>query len=453
MLKVCKVNNSKALNQIKDNVLDGIVMSNSNLIDDIILSMKHEGILDMLDIGDDKRYHNVLIPFNIIMALAITAKMKAKTSMTDMPHAITDGKTLAELGYNLIGKELNKGLLSEGTIRHLLGKWNSDDWISYYNNTVQNHIMRKQNIQPNLHILDCTNIRVNLNNENYENATVAIDKDKTPMRGYKLSTIRGIVEDSGTIEDIRFGTVKTHAFKLSEEMLKTTPCFHEGDILLNDSGFLSRDMINYLKTVRKVDTYIPLRKNMDIYNVAVASAEIDDNWQTHPTRKNQMIAHITNLGEYWKSENPSDDVDINASVVWFQDTQSYAVFVTTDMTKSAKDIIKTYQLRPEIEEDYRQLKDFWKMEDFKSTKYDVITFHIVNILLGYLFYQLYLFTNDGQKYIGESLPIILKNYQSQFTNYITMYSGEYCAVLTLKEFMEFFDRCNDELKITILKFI
>ena len=68
-------------------------------------------------------------------------------------------------------------------------------------------------------------------------------------------------------------------------------------------------------------------------------------------------------------------------------------------------------MRTEIEEDFRQLKDFWKLEDFKSTKLNVISFHLVCVLLGYLFYQLYLNTEDGQKYIGKCLPVILKNYK------------------------------------------
>lgn len=50
--------------------------------------------------------------------------------------------------------------------------------------------------------------------------------------------------------------------------------------------------------------------------------------------------------------------------------------MTTDTEKTAKQIIKTYEMRLEIEEDFRQMKDFWKLEDFKSTKYNYITYHM-----------------------------------------------------------------------------
>lgn len=84
--------------------------------------------------------------------------------------------------------------------------------------------------------------------------------------------------------------------------------------------------------------------------------------------------------------------------------------MTTDTEKTAKQIIETYELRPEIEEDFRQMKDFWKLEDFKSTKYNYITYHIVMTLIGYLYFQIYMSLEEGQAYVGKSLPVVLKNY-------------------------------------------
>lgn len=89
MLKLIKNDKSKVKQQIQNKVLDGIVASNSNLIDDIILAMAHENILDCLKYGfPDKRNHNTTIPFNLIITLAIAAKMKTHTSLTDIPYAI-----------------------------------------------------------------------------------------------------------------------------------------------------------------------------------------------------------------------------------------------------------------------------------------------------------------------------------------------------------------------------
>ena len=85
--------------------------------------------------------------------------------------------------------------------------------------------------------------------------------------------------------------------------------------------------------------------------------------------------------------------------------------MTTDTERTARQIINTYELRPEIEEDFRQMKDFWKLTDFKSTQYNYITYHIVMTLIGYLYFQLYKNMEEGRAFIGKSLPVVMKNYK------------------------------------------
>lgn len=143
---------------------------------------------------------------------------------------------------------------------------------------------------------------------------------------------------------------------------------------------------------------------------------------------------------------------INACVVWDIKDDKYIVIITTNTSASAKDIISTYELRPEIEEDFRQLKDFWKIEDFKSTKYNLIAFHIVCVLLGYLFYQLYINSDDGCKFLGKSLPVILKNYNEHTWNYLVLYGGEYFCCMSMIEFFEFRDSCSKEVRKYLLEF-
>lgn len=455
MLKICKLDKNKVLEQVNNKVLDGIAASNSNLIDDIILSMKHEGILECLDNGfPDRRNSNSFIPLSFIMTLAIASKMKSRMSLTDIPYAIRDHRILAELGYAAINSNSEDGWFKEGTIRHLLGKYKYEEIFDYYNDVVQKYIFKTHNICPSIHILDCTKIKVNIDNENYEKSSLAHDHNNNELfRGYKLSSLRGIVGDSGIIEEVKFGTASIHDIELSEDILLNSSCLNEGDILIMDRGFISRKMIKHLKVQRKVDVYIPMKKNMSEYQMALALAEEIDDWQPHPLREKQMICHVPIVDSLWHGNEIEDNISLNAVVIWFEETQSYAVITTTDMSKSAKEIILTYELRPEIEEDFRQLKDFWKLENFHSTKLNVISFHIVCVLFGYLFYQLYLTTDDGEKYIGKCLPIIMKNYQKEFLNYLVLYSGEYFCVLSLREFIKFRDNCKDDVKEYILKFL
>jgi hypothetical protein len=443
MLQISQESKEKVIASIKQGRIDAADISQPNFIDGIIMKMQELTVLECLgNIITDKRKANAVIPLEFIWTLSIAAKMKVHTSLTDIPYAIMDGEALSQLGYSLWDTErsLEKGLMDEGSVRHLLGKYKQNEMISGYNQCVQGHILPRMGLEASVHILDCTELEVELKNENYEESSV-IKIEGITRRGYKLSTLRGITGDTGIIEEIRFGTLKEHDLELSREMILNSTMLKPNDILINDRGFLSRDVLNELKTRRKVDTYIPLRNNMIAYQDAVSIAKDECNWQTHPNkkRKNQKIALVTDVGLMWQSGQPENDVSLNACVVWDTKDDEYYVFVTTDTDKSAKQIIKTYELRPEIEEDYRQLKDFWNLEDFKSTKINIISFHIVCALLGYLMFQLYVCTDEGERWSGKSLPVILKKYiPPEKPKSVVLYSGQYFAVFPFVEFLHIY---------------
>lgn len=462
MIKICKENKDSVLRKIYTGAFDNVASSMSNLVDDIILSMhKNEILACLANKIPDKRAHNTTISFELVMALSVAAKMKTNTSICDVPYAITDHRVLAELVYNIIDteKNLKAGMMTESSLRFLFGKYEAKELFKSYNEVVQEQIMPKLNYKPNIHILDCTELSVNLDNDNYEQSAVTTNKYGDVDRGYKLASIRGIVEDTGIIEEIEFGAMNVHDLELSREMLKTTKVFNPGDILIEDRGFLDRDLINYLKNERQIDVYVPLRSNMNAYQIAVQIAKDENKWEQHPSREQQKIAFVPNLKNYWwsnlaqsrKKYNENDDVEINSCVVWDTETDSYFVFITTDTTVSAKQIITTYELRPEIEEDYRQLKDFWKLQDFKSTKINMIALHIIMVLFGYLFFQLYTLMPEGEQYAHKSLPVILKNYQPTVMPYLIFYADDEFGIFSISEVIKFYSSCDKEAQERLLR--
>jgi hypothetical protein len=389
----------------------------------------------------DKRRRNKQIPLPIIITLSVAAKLKQHTSLTDIPFAITDGQTLAELGYGMwdTERDLAKGLLDEGTIRNLLGKYEAAEFVEGYNHCVREHILPKAGVIADVHLLDCTELEVALDNANYEGSSVIKDEDG-PRRGYKLATLRGVAGDGGVIEEIRLGTIKEHDLPLSRDMILNSPMLKPGDILVNDRGFLSRDLLNELKSRRGVDSYLPLRKSMDAYQQAVSLAKEAGKWTAHPNRKRktQKIAFVQGLGDMWRSKDIAQDVPINGCVVWDTRTDDLYVFVTTDEQASAKQIIQTYEMRPEIEEEYRQLKDFWQMDDLKSTKLHVNAYHMVCTLLGYLLFQLYVMTEEGSRWAGQSLPVIVKKYPPQGPKTVILYIGHFFGVFAFLELIQLY---------------
>lgn len=450
MVQICRKDKEKVYEAIRTGKIDAAEMSFPNLIDDILLTMKKRGLTDLLSCAlPDKRRDNRHIPFGILLCLAVAAKLKCKTSLTDVPFAVTEAELLAELGWNIWDSErdVNEGLFSESVMRRLLAKYSSGEWVDFYNNYVQEHLEKNLGIQPCIHILDCTKVLVRLDNEHYENSSV-VKIDGETMRGYKLGVLRGVMDDSGIAEEIVFGTLKTHDMEHCREMLRSTPCLHENDILINDRGFLSREMTNYLKSVRKVDTYLPARENMDIYQDAVALARAGGQWQKHPNRRRreQEIQLVTGLGPLWESDMPQEDVPINACVVHDKKTDRYFVFMTTDTGATARQIINTYEMRPEIEEDFRQMKDFWKLEDFKSTKYNYIACHIIMTLIGYLYFQIYKNLDEGKGYVGKSLPVVVKNYKETRPKTVIIYVGQYFGIFPFLEFLQLYAECTLEVR-------
>ncbi len=85
MIQICQKDKEKAFEAIRTGKIDAAEMSFSNLIDDILL------------------------------CLAVAAKLKCKTSLTDVPFAVTQAELLAELGWNIWDNErdVNDGLFSE----------------------------------------------------------------------------------------------------------------------------------------------------------------------------------------------------------------------------------------------------------------------------------------------------------------------------------------------------
>lgn len=230
MIQICRKDKERVYEAIRTWKIDAAEMSFPNLIDDIILTMKRRGLTDILSQAlPDKRSDNRHIPFDILLCLSVAAKLKCKTSLTDVPFAVTQAELLAELDWNLWDNErdVNEGLFSESVMRKLLAKYSSEEWVCFYNNYVQEHLLKKLNIQPCIHILDCTKILVNLDNDNYENSSV-VKLDGETMRGYKLGVLRGVLDDSGIAQEIVFATLKTHDMEQCREMAETPQPETEG---------------------------------------------------------------------------------------------------------------------------------------------------------------------------------------------------------------------------------
>ncbi|XBX08307.1 hypothetical protein QMP26_09610 [Enterocloster clostridioformis] len=140
MVQICREDKEKVYAAIREGHIDAADLSFSNLIDSIVLTMKHHGLRAPLAQSiTDKRRENHHIPFDILMTLAVTAKLELKTSLTDVPFAVNDAELLSELGWNIwdADRSINNGLFSEGVMRKLISKYTSGEWVDFYNHYVR----------------------------------------------------------------------------------------------------------------------------------------------------------------------------------------------------------------------------------------------------------------------------------------------------------------------------
>ena len=265
---------------------------------------------------------------------------------------------------------------------------------------------------------------------------VVKDEEGQLKRGYKLATVRTLLETAGIITQVTVGQIQTHDCKLCEPMLKSCTVFRAGDLLLEDRGFLDGQMITFLKRERAVDVIVPLRHAMLSYEEAVKLAQMADQWQPHPTRKEQQIAFVSGVEHVWDK----CEVALNACVIRFfnekKQALDYIVLVTTDLSLNAKWIVKHYQQRPEIEQDYEQLKSGgWLLQKLSSTRYSQIVFYLLTVVLSYSLYQLFANTAAGAHFAGKTRQAIaFEQLKTRRTNVI-VYAGGYFEIFETLSFV------------------
>ena len=205
-------------------------------------------------------------------------------------------------------------------------------------------------------------------------------------------------------------------------------------VLIVDRGLIDGAQMARLKREHNIDTIVPLRKNMDLYqDVLGLASQPDFPWQPYspppllphssarpgrgppgketPTdtggKKAQPDGCRLNSGGLLRRFpnrpvpdahrsgprfNHLDGVHCALSVVLSReiDTQGEShdwALATTSSTMNGREIRSTYALRPAIEERHRQYKFVWDLARITSCKFSLVVNHVLFILLAYTLLQ------------------------------------------------------------------
>lgn len=289
-----------------------------------------------------------------------------------------------------------------------------------------------------LHILDATGVQVPLETGTYECSGVVKNDNGTRSRGYKLATLRTLLDHAGLITQVGLSPIQVHDVPLCGPLLETAPVLRAGDLLLEDRGFIDGETITLLKQQRHVDVIVPLKSSMLSYKEAVDLAHMQDQWQPHPSRDKQHIAFVKGVDHLWET----CQVPLNACVIRYwnrkKEALDHIVLVTTDQHLDGKWIVRHYEERPEIEHDYEQMKSGgWHLKKLSSTRYSEIVFYILTVLLSYSLYQLFSNTQAGARFADKTREALAFDQLRSRRTHVIVYAGGYFEIFETLSFAHF----------------
>jgi hypothetical protein len=298
-----------------------------------------------------------------------------------------------------------------------------------------------------IHILDTTSIEVALKTATYECSGVVRNDDGSYSRGYKLATLRTLLDTAGLLTQVAMGPIQQHDLELCRELLWTSAALRAGDLVIEDRGFLDGASLSYLKRERRVDAILPLKSNMQAYHEAVAIAKMEGQWQAHPARREQQIALVRGVDHVWDE----CDVPLNACVIRFYNARKratdYIVLVTTDLQLTAEWMVRHYEERPEIEQDYQQLKSGgWHLQKLTSTRYTEIVWYVLTVALGYSLYQLFANTQAGSRFASKTRQAIALEQLRTNRTHVIVYAEGYFEIFETLSFVRLILKLSPEVQ-------
>jgi Transposase DDE domain len=288
-----------------------------------------------------------------------------------------------------------------------------------------------------IHILDTTHVEVPLETGTYECSGVVKNEDRTLSRGYKLATVRTLLDSAGLLTQVALSAIQVHDLALCRPVLEEAPVLRAGDLLLEDRGFLDGATVSALKRQRQVDVIIPLKANMLATQEAIQLAAMADKWQPHPARAAQTIALVRGVEHMWTE----CEVPLNACVIRFWNKKKkctdYIVLVTTDLKLNAPWIVRHYEERPEIEQDYEQMKSGgWQLQKLSSTRYSEIVFYVLTVVLSYSLYHLFANTQRGTRFADKTRQALAFEQLRTQRTHIIVYAGGHFEIFETLRFVQ-----------------
>lgn len=256
--------------------------------------------------------------------------------------------------------------------------------------------------------------------------------------------------------------------------------------LILDRGFLDGESITTCKKKYGVDILIPVRRNMDVYEDAMALFELPDvKWVPYekpnpepldpprprpkavqkrerkrqatlkkrqaqlpppPAEKVLVQTHVAAIGDFRSWSTCKVPLTVIANRERYADGHEDRWFLLdTQRNSDPLEARQTYHLRTSIEERHKQLKGFSDLTHFTSRAFSLVVHQVVFILLTLNLLNLYLLRKGREDLTGKTLPRIRQQLLPS-ANHVIVYWQTYYAFFHPLEFVEIIASAGEEAR-------
>ena len=87
-------------------------------------------------------------------------------------------------------------------------------------------------------------------------------------------------------------------------------------------------------------------------------------------------------------------------------------------------MVRHYEERPEIEQDYEQMKSGgWQLQKLSATRYSAIVFYVLTVVLSYSLYQLFANTKRGVRFADKTRQALAFEQLRTQRTHVIVYAG------------------------------
>jgi Transposase DDE domain len=436
---------SQTLDSLKKGEIERVRVSQNLPVDRIVSFGLTEGFLPsgLKQFPDPRKYWEV--PIDVVLLPQILQRLNDEHSLLLAPYMLNSSELITKLGYNarIMKERFNdrnihprKTIFHGETLKHLLLGMKPEALFDWFNQGWLPIWRANSPGRTHQYILDGMRIEVPAHlAKKYQNCGCVENEDRTYSYGYKAVWLQEIIDHKGVIVSLKIVPIQVHDLEAARGLVDQFP-FEEGATLIADRGFIDGEWITHLKKDRKVDLFIPLRRNMQATRAAIAMAENRNLWQPHPTREKQQIAEFTaeDGGLFWK-ECPVLTTGVLARWTKKDGTPDEVLFVTTKERQSGRNILATYDQRAEIEESHRQVKENQGIETLPSKKFVHVVFRIIMGVIAFNLMNLFLNSEHCKSFEEYSLKSLRQKRVEEDNPKIIIYAKDTFAVLRMLEFI------------------